>query len=1039
MPTCTSSLHKTRVGKRNDLFDKNLSILKHNKMRYIKIYLLLFALIAVIPMALTAQDEPRVVIKGVILGNAKTPLKGAVISSTDDNSKDATTDTNGEFSIQVSINSSLAVTAKGYKTQYIPVTVNLHEITMVEESEPEIQVAFRKVKKKSLFGDVAAVNVPELLQKNYLTSTLEGMDALVPGYNGNSLWGMGGDYMLLIDGVPRTADNVVPTEIAQISFLKGVNAVVLYGSRAAKGVINITTKRGEANNRKVDVRVNSGMQVPKRYPLYLGSAEYMTLYNEARQNDGLSKLYSDETIYNYASGKNPYRYPDVDYYSSDYLKKMYNRTDITTEISGGNERARYYTNVGYQTWGSLLNFGEAIKNNRSDRFNVRGNIDININKYITCYVDANAIFYSGKGVNTDYWGSAATLRPYRYSPLVPISMIEPDDSLSQVMVANSKHIIDGQYLLGGTQLDQTNPIAAVYAGGHNQFTSRQFQYRTGVGADLGNLLHGLSFRTDLAVDYSTSYGLSYNNSYATYEPTWTTYNGTDMIASLTKYGQDATSGVQNVSNSWYKQTLAASGQFNYLNTFSGVHNVSARVIVNGFQQAESAIYHKVSNANLGFQAGYHYKNKYYFDFSSALIHSAKLPEGNRNAFSPTASLAWRISEEPFLAHTSFISDLKLTASAGIVNTDLDIANYYMYQGYYTNQGAWYGWKDGVGLTSTESRRGDNQNMVFPKRKEINVGIEGAFFKNVLNVQGTFFMNKIEGNIVQPSVLFPVSFTTFFPVSSFIPYVNYNDDKRVGADFGVSVKERIGAIDWTLGVTGTYYKTTAAKRAEVWADNYQYRQGKPLDAIWGLQNLGFFKNQEDINKSPVQSFGQVKPGDIKYKDQNGDGVIDTKDEVYLGKGGWYGAPLTSGVNLTAKWKNLTVFVMGTARFGAYAMKNSSYFWVDGEDKYSVVVRDRWTEATQATAKYPRLTTFTSDNNFRSSDFWMYKTNRFDLSKVQISYDLTGLFKGKKFVKDLGVYACGYNLLTVSNEREVMEMNIGGAPQTRLYNLGVKATF
>ncbi|RXK81181.1 SusC/RagA family TonB-linked outer membrane protein [Filimonas effusa] len=900
------------------------------------------------------------------------------------------------------------------------------------------QLAFRKVKPNDLPADVAAVNVRELMNKNYMTYTLEGVEAFTPGYNGNSLWGMG-SYLLLIDGVPRQADNVMPAEIEQITFLKGVNAVALYGSRAAKGVVLITTKRGEAGDSRINVRVNSGMQVPKRYPRYLGSAEYMTLYNEARQNDGLDKLYSDETIYHFASGSNPYRYPNVDYYASDYLKKMYNRSDVIAEITGGNEKAKYYTNIGYQTSGGLLNFGEAVKNNRSNRFNVRGNIDININKYITCNVDANAIFYSGKGVNADYWSSAATLRPYRFSPLLPLNLIEPDDSVSQLLVQNSNNIIDGKYLLGGTQLDQSNPFAVIYSGGHNQYTSRQFQFRTGIGADLTKVLKGLSFQANMAVDYATSYSLSYNNSFATYAPSWVNYDGSDLIGTLTKYGQDAKSGVQNASNTWYRQTIAVSGQLNYNNSFKEKHHVSAAILVNGFQQSESAVYHRVSNANLGFQADYNFRNRYYANFSAALIHSAKLPEANRRAFSPTVSLGWRLSQEQFLAHVSWIDELKLTASAGILHSDLDISDYYLYQGYYTSQGAWVGWKDGTGVQSTDSRRGDNPNMVFPKREEISIGADGTFFQRSLRINGSFFLNKITGNIVQASVLFPSYFSTGWPVSSFIPYVNYNDDKRVGFDFGMSYTKRIGAVNWTLGVNGMYYKTVATKRAEVWENDYQNRKGQPLDAIWGLQSLGFFKDQNDISSSPAQSFGQVKPGDIKYKDQNGDGIIDTRDEVFLGRGGWFGAPLNLGINFTAQWKKLTVFVLGTGGFGARGMKNNSYFWVDGEDKYSEVVRGRWTEATKNTATYPRLTTFSSDNNFRSSDFWMYKANRFDLAKVQVSYDLSSVIGQNKWMKELGVYVAGYNLLTISAERELMEMNIGAAPQTRLFNLGVKALF
>jgi TonB-linked SusC/RagA family outer membrane protein len=1008
-------------------------------MKYIKITVFIFALFAIVPAMLLAQPVARVNINGKILGANKAPVKGAVISSPEEEDNEAISDETGSFFISMPLNASMAVTAKGYKTLYLSANASISEINLVDEDEiQEVNVAFRNVNRRDLMGNVSAVDVQSLLKKNYFVNTLDGMDALAPGFNGNSMWGMGG-YLLLVDGVPRELGNVSPTEIDQISFLKDAASVALYGSRAAKGVISITTKRGTANQQQFDVRLNSGMNTPKGIPGYLGSAEYMSLYNEARQNDGLTKLYSDEEIYNYASGKNPYRFPSVDFYSSEYLKRMYNRTDATAEISGGNERARYYTNIGYQTNGSLLNFGEAVKNDRSDRFNIRGNIDVNINKYISATVDATAIFYTGRGVNANYWNSAATFRPNRVTPLIPLSYFEQEDSVSQVLINNSGNVIDGKYLLGGTQLDQTNPFAAIYAGGNNRFNSRQFQFNIGLNADLSRVLKGLSFHAKMAVDYSISYTLAYNNTFATYRPVWNNYSGEDLISSIEKFGQDATNGTQNVSGNFYRQTLAVNGQLNYVNTFKRKHNVSAMFIVNGFQQSESAVYHRVSNANLALQAGYNYDHKYYVDFSGAIIHSAKMPKANRRAFSPTVTLGWRLSEEKFLAGSSIVDELKLTASAGILHTDLDIASYYLYEGYYTGTGAWYGWKDGTGVQSTESRRGDNPSMVFPKREEVSVGFEGSFFKNFLRLNGSFFVNRITGNIIQSSVLYPSYFTTGWPESSFIPWVNYNNDKRVGLDFGASINKRVGSVDWVLGVTGTYYNTTATQRAENWENSYQERVNKSLDGVWGLQNLGFFKDQADITSSASQTFGQVKPGDIKYKDQNNDGVIDSRDEVYLGKGGWFGAPFTGGINITAKWKNLTVFALGIARFGGVAMKNNSYFWVDAEDKYSEVVRDRWTEATQNTAKYPRLTTFNSDNNYRSSDFWLYKTNRFDLGKVQISYDLTSVIKRKNVVKELGLYVSGFNLLTISKERKIMEMNIGSAPQTRLYNLGVKALF
>src|SRR5690606_15476117 len=164
-----------------------------------------------------------------------------------------------------------------------------------------------------------------------------------------------------------------------------------------------------------------------------------------------------------------------------------------------------------------------------------------------------------------------------------------------------------------------------------------------------------------------------------------------------------------------------------------------------------------------------------------------------------------------------------------------------------------------------------------------------------------------------------------------------------------------------------------------------------------------------------------------------------DRIYLGRGGWYGAPLTLGAHLTAKWRNFTFFALGVSRMGAKGMKSSDYFWVNGDDKYSEVVRGRWTEATQSTATFPRLTTESGENNFRNSDFWIYSTDRFDLARVQISYTFPQHVIGSGFVRDLGVYVSGSNLLTIAPNKDLLQMNIGSHPQMRSFNLGVKAQF
>ncbi|WP_324759635.1 SusC/RagA family TonB-linked outer membrane protein [Sphingobacterium thalpophilum] len=933
---------------------------------------------------------------------------------------------------------SIELNAEPYKSQFTRISASGQQDTIGSDSTALVQVAFRKVPKKDLMGNVQVMDIPQLLDKNYSTFSLENLDAFIPGYNGN-IWGMSG-YLVLVDGFPRDANNVMPTEIDQITVLKGVNAIALYGSRAAKGVVNITTKRGKAGGQQIKIRANGGMHAAISYPQYLGSAEYMSLYNEARQNDGLSPLYNAETIYQHAAGINPFRYPNIDYYASEYVKNHYNRYDATAEISGGNQRAQYYTNFGLWSEGSLLNFGEAKKNGGANRFSMRGNIDVKVNDLISLNVDAAASFYISKGVNADYWGAAATGRPHRFSPLIPIDMIEAGDSNSLVYVNNSNFVIDGKYLLGGSQLDQTNAFANIYAGGNTRYHNRQFQFNTGLNFDLKNILEGLVFKTNLAVDYQSNYNQSYNNNYAVYQASWNTYDGKDLISGLTKYGDDRMSGVQNISGSNYRQTIGLNGSLNFTRTYDAKHHLSAILLANAFQIGTSGNYHKTSNANLGLQLGYNYSGKYYVDFSSAYSHSAKLPQGNRQALSPTLALAWRLSEEHFLADSKVVNDLRFSVSAGILNTDLDITDYYLYQGYYTyNEASWYSWNDGQLVHSFDRRRGDNPNMKFPKRKEFNINLEGGLFNNLITFNTSYFLNRMSGGLVQASTQYPMYFMTYWPVYSDLPYVNFNDDERRGVDFGINLNKHINQAYVSLGFNGMYYTTNAAKRDELYQYAYQNRTGKPLDAIWGLQHEGFYSSQTDIDNSPFSSFGEVKPGDIKYKDQNGDGTIDTRDEVYLGKAGFAGAPLTLGANLTVKWNNFTLFAAATGQFGANALKNSFYFWVDGEDKYSVVVRNRWTESTKETATYPRLTTFNSDNNFRSSDFWLYKTDRINLSKVQLSYDFPKRMFHSKFIHELGIYANGANLLTIAKEKETMLLNVGQAPQTRFFNLGLKALF
>jgi hypothetical protein len=253
---------------------------------------------------------------------------------------------------------------------------------------------------------------------------------------------------------------------------------------------------------------------------------------------------------------------------------------------------------------------------------------------------------------------------------------------------------------------------------------------------------------------------------------------------------------------------------------------------------------------------------------------------------------------------------------------------------------------------------------------------------------------------------------------------------------LNLNKKVGSVALSLGASATYVKSTFTKRDELYPDAYQNRAGKPVDAIFGLVSNGFFMDQNDIAKSPKQLFGDIRPGDIKYVDQNGDNVIDNRDEVMIGR--WI-APFTYGINFTTTYKNFDLFLLGTGTNGGNGLKNNDYYWVDGDNKYSEVVRNRWTENTKTSATFPRLSSQQSNNNFRNSDFWLFKADGFRLSKVQLTYNFSSNVLGKSFVKDLGVYVSGANLYTFSKNREIMELSVAGTPQFRNYNVGIRAKF
>ena len=707
----------------------------------------------------------------------------------------------------------------------------------------KVHVAFGEKDAEHLLGGISYVDMEELSKKDYTMSSLEDMYALVGGWNGNNLWGMDNDRLdtndngnlplVIIDGVKRPSNNVLPSEIEQITFLKGAQAVILYGAKGAKGAILITTKRGKVDGLQINVNANTGFHVAKEFPEYLGSAEYMTLYNEARLNDGKDLRYSQMDIYNHAVGLNPYRYPNVNYYSDDYVRKVYNRSDATVEIQGGGQRAHFYTNINYYRFEDLINFGPA-KDNYTDRFSVRGNVDLVVNRVVKGYANASATFYNAHKNKGNFWGEAATMRPNfpeNAAPLLPLSMVDPNGSKALSILGKSLNLLDGKFFPGGTKTTQSNAIADCYFGGKTRDVSRQFQFDAGIIYDMNNLVKGLSFKTLFSIDYAANYSLSYNNKYAVFIPTWSNYNSQDAIVALTQQGDEIVTGTMTMSDSKYRQTISWNGHFDYDNIFAGKHHVTGMLLANMFTTTTSGQYHRYANANLGLQVGYDFMKRYFAEVSFAGVHSARLPKGNREALSHSFTLGWNMAEEDFMKG-SFVDDLMLSASYSNLNEDMDVymsddydKNHYLYVSEWANDGPGYTWNDASRTTSsTYSKSGVNPSLGFVHRKEFSVNLRGSFFNKLISTDISFFNTDMTGLIIQNPTTFPSYLSGGLNQGTFKPTINNNIQNRKGIDFSITAQKQFGKLYAALGVVGTYLKTNYKKYDELVEYDYQHVEG-----------------------------------------------------------------------------------------------------------------------------------------------------------------------------------------------------------------------
>ncbi len=938
----------------------------------------------------------------------------------------------------VSVMFSLTLSAQDNDLTATTDSIKRNTNKMVSKIKEEVNLGFQNRENIDVVGAISTIEPGDFLKYDNTQWVRDALSGRMLGLKGSdNIRGLG-SALIVVDGIPgRSVDLLNMEEIKEITILKDANAVALYGAMGKNGVIVVTTKRG-TEKQEFNVSISSGIKAPTSMPNYLGSAEYMTLFNEARANDGLARNpgFTDEAIANHASGTNPFRYPNVDFYSSEYMKDYASFTNVVADFSGAVDDTKYYINLGFKSDQTIQNVTDNDKGVK--RFNVRGNIDFRVNDWIKSSFDMIAIIEQNTTSLTNLYDAGNNFRPNLYAPLLPISAIDVTGNPELAGVLQAAKKFNG-FLIGGNQNFKDNvPLGSVYAGGSRTNVTRISQVNNAIDFDLSAITEGLSAKTYLSFDFYNLYNTSSENDFAAYEPTW---NDDNKIVGLVNVREnDRTEQNENISSNLFTIRYGFYGMINYEKMLGKNHKINASIIAlaNSTQVIDEEQSDK--NNHLGMSVNYTYKNKLMFDFNASYVHSIKLAEGNRGKFAPTLGFAYVLTEEDSLKDSSWLNYLKIRSSMGVVYSDVGIDGYFLYDAIYQQDGGSYNWGDasnGSGFNNqyTTIDRGQNNNLGMEKRMDYNLGFEALIGKK-LWVEANVFRSDMTDQVINATTVYPEYY------GGFRPFSNFNADKYSGFEFGANYLDRFGKFGMNIGARVLYTNSTRKKVDEVYADDYQNREGKPVNAIFGLESIGFF-GEDDFNTDgslnagiPTQ-FGALQPGDLRYKDINNDGVVNNQDEVSIGR---WDSPWTFSSDITLDYGPFTLFALLTAEVGGNGVADGNYYRPQGDQKYSEVVRGRWTPETANTATFPRLSSLTNTNNFgNNSTFWLYDNSNFRLQRVQLTYDLPKNWVDKMNMEDFSVYASGSNLAEISKNKDIRQLQLNNSPMYRYYSLGLRMKF
>lgn len=1019
------------------------------------------------------QQQKQTITGTILTGDTNEPAIGATVYLR--NSTTGTvTDVNGKYSITVEgIGGVLEFSYIGYKKQEVAVTgqktIDIVLQPDTEVLEEVVVVGYGSQKKESVVGaistlDVTKLTVPGSSISNALAGQLSGIVAMSrsgePGKNsaadfyirGVSSFKGTSTPLVLVDGIERDLDLVDTDDIASFSILKDASASAVYGVRGANGVILITTKKGSVGKPQVNVRTEFGFTQPTKRPQMLGSAEWAELYNEAYG----SQYYSPEDIEKYRTNADPDLYPNVDWFDALFDDMAANQR-VNLNITGGSDIVKYYVSGAfynessiYKNAGNIYGYNPSIRYNK---FNFRANVDLNLTK--STVVNFNLANIYEKSFGPGFGDTDADIWSYTF-------MTSPN--------AFPVQYSDGT-LSGPSSDSGNNPWNMLAHSGYREQFWNSAQSLIGVTQDIGELwkpLKGLTANIKFSWDaWNTTLQRrskieSFYHARGRAEDGSLIYDRNDEGIWIPVHtGDENLSFLIGRSGT---MTRYLEGSLTYNRVFNEIHRVGALLLYNQkihtntqAGSGDDALPYK--NQGLAGRATYAFKDTYFAEVNLGYNGSENFARGHRFGFFPAVAVGWMMSNEKwFQPATKVIDMLKLKASYGKVgNDDIGGQRRWVYESTIVNSGSWnYGSDGNQGGTGIRIGEVENLNASWEEALKINAGIEFSLF-NKIRVQADYFREERSGIFLQRAGL-----PAIVGVST-IPYVNIGKTLNQGFDATVEYTHQVNK-DLMLTARGnfTFNRNELLNNDEPdWEYKYQNKIGKPFGSggslqPFGLVAIGLFESQEEIDNSPVQNFGEYRVGDIKYQDINGDGQIDSQDQIAIG---YTNLPeITYGFGGTAQYKNwdFNIFFQGVARtsfflngssirtpFSSGNMERAAI----NEDIYGNVWMSTNTPEQNANVTYPRLSMGSggagASNNSQASTWWLRDGSFLRLKSVEIGYSLPKSLLQKSFIKSLRFYAAGNNLLQFSPfklwDPEKGSTDGSGYPLNRMFSIGFNANF